>query len=93
MAEALALVADDLAISPFRDRFVFVLSDGEPNDEASARRQIARLAGDGVSLVGLGLGPHTQMLQGLFPVSRVNLSTHEVPGALATLLAQSIRGA
>lgn len=92
LTAALELVAGDVTQSPYRDRFVFVLSDGEPDDDASARAQIAGLAEDGVSLVGLGLGPQTLRLQEFFPVSRANLTASELPGALATLLVQSLRG-
>jgi len=50
------------------------------------------LAQDGVSMVGLGLGQQTLRLQELLPVSRVNLSSRELPGALASLLVSSLRG-
>jgi len=84
-------VANDVCESPFQDRFVFVLSDGEPDDAEAARRQIARLAADGISVMGLGLGPETLRLRELLPVSQVNLAADELPGALATLLVQSLR--
>jgi hypothetical protein len=90
-AVAALLVADDVRQSPFQDRFVFVLSNGEPHDDESVRRQIAGLADDGVSMVGLGLGPDTMRMQESFPVSRANLAAIELPGALATLLVQSLR--
>ena len=57
----------------------------------AARRQIARLAADGISVMGLGLGPETLRLRELLPVSQVNLAADELPGALATLLVQSLR--
>ena len=91
LTEALEMVVADLGESPFRDRFVIVLSDGEPDDEGSARQQIARLAADAVVLLGLGLGPGTVRLQELLPVSRVNLAAEDVPAALATLLLGAIR--
>ena len=92
-AAALERVAADLGGSPFRDRFVIVLIDGEPDDEESARQQIAWLAADAVVLIGLGLGPATLRLQELFPVSRGNLTAAEVPAALATLLLRALRRA
>ena len=76
-----------------RQRFVIVLIDGEPDDEESARQQIAWLAADAVVLIGLGLGPATLRLQELFPVSRGNLTAAEVPAALATLLLRALRRA
>jgi uncharacterized protein YegL len=91
LAAALELVVTDLGQSPFRDRFAFVLSDGVPAREHWVRQQIDRLVQDGVSLVGLGLGPGTARLQEFFPVSRVNLAAGELPGALATLLVQSLQ--
>ena len=92
LTAALELVAADVASSPYQDRFVFLLSDGEPDHAESAREQIARLAEDDITLVGLGLGPETLRLRELLPHSRVNLSASELPGALATLLVQSLRG-
>ena len=90
LAEALELVAADLAESPFQDRFVFVLSDGVPNDEFSVRTLITRLTDEGMVLVGLGLGPETQQLAEFFPVCRLNLSAREVPGVLTGLLARCL---
>jgi uncharacterized protein YegL len=92
LAGALELVAADLANSPFHDRFVFVLSDGAPDDAGSVRSLITRLAGEGVVLVGLGLGPETQQLAEFFRVSRVNLAAKDLPGALAELLVQCLGG-
>jgi len=90
LAGALELVAADLANSPFHDRFVFVLSDGEPHDALSVRAQIKRLAGEGIVLVGLGLGPETQQLAEFFQVSRVNLAAKELPAVLSELLARCL---
>ena len=70
-----------------------MISDGEPDDAESARRQIGSLAEDGISLVGLGLGPETLRLRELLPVSQVNLDANGLLGALATLMVQSLRGA
>jgi hypothetical protein len=86
LAVALKCVAADLAKSPFQDRFVFVLSDGEPSQEAAVRSQIARLTEDEVGLVGLGLGPKTEKLREFFPVSRVNLGTKQLPAVLIDVL-------
>jgi uncharacterized protein YegL len=93
LTAALELVAADLSSSPYRDRFVFLLSDGEPDDAESAREQIARLAEDEITVLGLGLGPETLRLRELLPRSRVNLAAGELPGALAALLVHSLRGA
>ena len=86
LAGPLKCVAADLAKSPFHDRFVFVMSDGEPSQEAAVRSQIARLTEDEVALVGLGLGPKTEKLGGFFPVSRVNLATKQLPAVLIDVL-------
>jgi len=91
LAGALELVAADLAESPFHDRFVFVLSDGDPHDEDSVRALIKRLTGDGIVLIGLGLGPETQQLAEFFQVSRVNLAAKQLPGTLAELLVRHLR--
>ena len=93
LTAALQLVAQDVGSSLFQDRLVFVLSDGEPDDDESVRQQIAWFAGEGVSMVGLGLGPETRRLQEFFPVSRTNLTASELPAALATLLVQALQSA
>jgi len=90
LAEALEWVAADLAQSPFQDRFVFVLSDGEPHHEVAVRKQIARLREHDVALVGLGLGPKTEKLAEFFPVHRVNLAAKQLPGVLAELLVRCL---
>jgi uncharacterized protein YegL len=90
LAEALGLVAADLLDSPFQDRFVFVLSDGAPHDALSVRAEITRLAGDGIVLVGLGLGPETEQLAEFFQISRVNLAATALPRVLAELLARCL---
>ena len=90
LAGALELVAADLANSPFHDRFVFVLSDGNPHDAESVRSMIMRLAGEGIVLVGLGLGPETQQLAEFFQISRVNLAAKQLPGTLAELLVRHL---
>jgi hypothetical protein len=66
------------------------LSDGEPHDALSVRAQIKRLAGEGIVLVGLGLGPETQQLAEFFQVSRVNLAAKELPAVLSELLARCL---
>ena len=90
LAGALERVAADVADSPFQDRFVFVLSDGEPLHETAVRKQIASLAADDVVLVGLGLGPKTEKLAQFFPVSRVNLEAKQLPGVLGELLVRCV---
>jgi len=83
---ALEQVAADLGESPFRDRFVLILSDGEPDDPGSVRSQIERLAAGGIGLIGLGLGPRTAALESIIPNSQVNLAAADVPSAFASLL-------
>lgn len=91
LSTALEMVAAHLQQTPNRDRFVFVVSDGELPENDPAHQLIAQLTNDGVSLVGLGLGPETHQLQNYFPNSRTNLTAEELPGALAELLTQSLQ--
>ncbi len=69
LANALSLVAEKLEAAPFRDRFVFVVSDGLLEDNDPSQTLIAQLAGDGVSLVGLGLGPEHTNSKSIFPTA------------------------
>ncbi|MCZ7638599.1 MAG: VWA domain-containing protein [Verrucomicrobia bacterium] len=92
LSDALAQVADRAASLPFADRFVWVLTDGEPNDAESARQQVARMEADGIHVVGLGLGSWTHGVRDLFPVSVVNVDAAQLPGALGSLLVRSLTG-
>lgn len=93
LTAALEMVIKDIGAASFRDRFVFVISDGIPDDVESVRGLVTSLADDGVSVVGLGLGPETLQLRNLIPVSKANMTADELPSALATLLVRSFRGA
>jgi uncharacterized protein YegL len=90
LTAALEMVSSDIGESPFKDRFVFVISDGEPDDDESAHQQIASMAADGISLLGLGLGPKTVRLRDFFPLSQVNLNANQLSGALSGLLVRSL---
>lgn len=91
LANALSLVTENLKTAPFRDRFVFVVSDGLLRNDDPSQPLIAQLTGEGVSLVGLGLGPETHQLQNHIPNSRTNLTAAELPGVLVELLAETLK--
>ena len=82
-------ICNEIACRPEPDRLVVVISDGLPEagpDAPSAlRAAVADVqAMNGVTLVGLGLGPGTEHVREFYPVSRANV----VPAALAEVLGQ-----
>lgn len=83
LTEALKLVFSNLQDSPFEDRYVFVISDGKPDDAPSACAEVNRLLGDGIVVIGLGLGPDTKSLDDIIPMSHTNLSAKNLPKVLA----------
>ncbi len=91
MAEALRKVGQHLMHSPHPHRVLVVLGDGDDGDHQVAALA-RRLSQSGVHLVGLGVGPDTAALGDCIPNSRTCLIPGAIPGALASVLEQVVRG-
>lgn len=91
MAEAFRKVGQHLNHSPHRHRVLVVLGDGDDGDHQVAALA-RRLAQSGVHLIGLGVGPNTTAMGDCIPNSRTCLMPGAIPGALATVLEQVVRG-
>ena len=91
MAEALRKVGQHLMHSPHQHRVLVVLGDGDDGDHQVAALA-RRLSQSGVHLVGLGVGPDTAAMGDCIPNSRTCLIPGAIPGALASVLEQVVRG-
>jgi Mg-chelatase subunit ChlD len=85
MKAGLQAAAALLKETPHRHRHLWLLSDGEPNDETGTRREITLLRPQLRSLCALGLGPDTESLAKLVPGAMTNLQASQLP-ALTTRL-------
>jgi Mg-chelatase subunit ChlD len=90
LGAALAEVHENLAASTATDRFVFVLSDGDPSDPAATTEAIARLREDGVHVLALGLGQETEKLARFFDHALIDVAPADVAERLGDLLLGAI---
>ena len=67
----------------FRNRFLIVLSDGIPHDEAQAHVWVRALEQEGVSCIGLGIGEDTKGLNRFFSEGMYEVTPREVAHGLA----------
>jgi hypothetical protein len=76
---------------PARQKFLVVVSDGEPAGERSSPadlvRAVAKVTGRGdIHLIGLGLGQGTGHVAKYYPVSIANVSEGEFPAKIGGLI-------
>ena len=69
---------------------VIVLSDGEPDNEQSARAEVQKLKAGGVACVGIGIGPETRNLRKLFQHSLIGISAKEAAPRVAKILRAAV---
>ena len=69
---------------------VIVLSDGEPDNEKSARAEVQKLKAGGVACVGIGIGPETRNLRKLFQHSLIGISAKEAAPRVAKILRAAV---
>ena len=67
----------------FRNRFLIVLSDGIPHDEAQVHVWVRALERDGVACIGLGIGDDTKELNRFFSEGMYEVTPREVAHGLA----------
>lgn len=80
MTQGLMLACEQATSMPNRDRHLWLLSDGEPDDFIKTKCQIQQAREHFRSITALGLGPDTESLKKLIPHSLTNLSSEELPG-------------
>ncbi|NBU29665.1 MAG: VWA domain-containing protein [Caulobacteraceae bacterium] len=93
MHEGLKLAARELSRCPCAHRYLWLFSDGVPDDEAATRAALAGIRQDITSLIALGLGSGTEPLAGLIPGAQVNLTPQELPRSVARLFQTEILAA
>jgi uncharacterized protein with von Willebrand factor type A (vWA) domain len=86
LASALKKIKQTLSTLPFKQRYLIVLSDGEPNYESQVHTQIRQLEYENVTCIGLGIGPHTHKLKRFFQDGLYEISIEDVATELALLL-------
>ena len=79
--------AGGLGHQPGQDKFLIVLTDGEPSNGASLTNAVRKINADGkVNIVALGLGEGTKLVEDYFPISLPNIQASELPDVLPELL-------
>ena len=89
MHHALASINASPEISQFAHPVVFVISDGEPNDESSTLAQITKFEAEDIPLIGLGIGRDTREMASLFKNAVVDVNVASV----ASTLCNTVRNA
>jgi uncharacterized protein YegL len=90
LAEALQTVRPHVTEAPFAQKYFVILSDGGVSDEAEVRNELLRLKGEGVQVLGLGLGDETKKLRQLIPDAQIELTPSQLPGAFLRLLRRAV---
>lgn len=91
LLEGVALARAELGTSPFRQVFVWILSDGLPEEPERVAGELQRLRAEVRAVIGLGLGPQTEALAGLLPGARTGLQPAQLPALVERLLARQVR--
>jgi uncharacterized protein YegL len=91
LGAGLRLVQQLLAESPYREKMLWVLSDGEPNDAGEAKRQVQQLRTQVSRLIGLGLGPDTKALSDIITGAHTNLKPKHLPKLINDLFQREVR--
>lgn len=86
-----------LAWAPGQERILIVVTDGQPSGpghegEAMLRQAIARVSRSDLHLVGIGLGPGTEAVAGLYPDGFGGVPLDDFPAALGELLERRLLG-
>lgn len=90
---ALEHAEDLIKARPERDRFIFLMTDGdtEISERARIRRHVGELREEGVKVIAIGVGNETVAIRELFSESKVIRSAAELPAAMSDGLLAAIR--
>lgn len=91
LERALDTQAAHMALWPQRQRLLVVVSDGEV-DAPVCRTAVARVRGQGIAVVGLGLGRRTGHLIDAIPDAAVGIDCRDLPQVLGDLVARAFAG-
>ena len=91
LESALKDMLHHFAQSPFSNRYLFILSDGNVDEVDKVRAVVRQLEHEGIQVRGLGLGPETRNLKEVIPNSEVEIGTlQQVPKAIIQLLLNTV---
>lgn len=90
LAEALREAIPRLLAQRVKKRFVFLVTDGQPNNLASALAEIGNAEKLGVEFVGIGIGEYGKAIEGLTPFSVCINAASELPDAFEKLFRGNI---
>ena len=86
----LQAAAQMLATCPYRHRYLWLLSDGQPSDGEATQQRLQAIRPQLTGLFALGLGPATNPLANLIPGALTNLTAEVLPTIVARIFQQSI---
>jgi cobalamin biosynthesis protein CobT len=90
--------ADDLLAWSAVDRLLIVVSDGLPEGRRSSEDDLRtavrklRARGDGLKLIGIGLGPETEHVKDFYPESIANVPVSRLATEIGGLLRRTLLG-
>ena len=71
-------------------RFIFVITDGQPDDHGPVRNRLQVAAKAGIKVIGVGLGPEARYVESAFPDSVWANNLAEIPAALVKKLTTTV---
>jgi nitric oxide reductase activation protein len=84
---ALALASKELDQVSAKEKFILVMTDGNPSTPEKTYQEIQRiLKRTDQKLVGIGLGPNTDLVKEFFPAAIPNINVRDLPEMLGGLL-------
>lgn len=89
---ALRLTGRLLDESPYREKMLWILSDGQPEDPGACRHLALQLRSRVSRLIGLGLGPDTATLSDIITGAHTGLKPTHLPKLINDLFQHQVRG-
>ena len=89
LASALSKVHRQVLDLGTTDPFVVVLSDGIPSDDEDPGARVSEMERDGITVLGLGLGPDSENLARILLHCQTHLQAHDISEAFIRILIQA----
>jgi hypothetical protein len=86
MSKAVSRVTLQLNDLPHKDKAIFVLGDGVPNNQSATLSAVRQLEALGCATIGLGIGEESTGLSRFFRKGLYDVPIEQVPSSLAKLL-------
>jgi uncharacterized protein YegL len=91
LAAALSKVHRQVLDLGTTDPFVVVLSDGIPSDDDDPKSRVSEMERDGITILGLGLGPGSEKLAHFITHCQAHLHARDIGDAFIRILIQASR--